>query len=211
MTTRLFLLRHGETEANIDQIYQGQGDSPLSELGRQEASELARALKSENFSAVYSSDLLRSHETASYVAEPHNIAAIKLEGIKERHYGIWEGLNFEEIKKKHSKIYRGWLEDPARTTIPEAETLEALQQRGVNTIEEIINKHQGQTVCVVGHGGINRVILFHYMNLDLNNFWRIKQDNCCINIIEFNKIPIVLLLNSTWFLGEKRMRGSGYY
>ena len=209
--TKLFLMRHGETLANIEQVYQGQGDSPLSELGASEAKELAATLKKERFSAVYSSTLSRSYETASIIAEPHKVKAQKIPGLIERYYGAWEGMTFEEIRKKYSKIYKSWLENPGKTVIPQAEALPDLQERGVAAIEALIKKHRGQTICVVGHGGINRVILFHYMNLELNNFWRIKQDNCCINIIEFGKTPVVLLLNSTWFLGEKRMKGSGYY
>jgi broad specificity phosphatase PhoE len=209
--TKLFLIRHGETLANIEQRYQGQGDSPLSELGIDEAKDLAKALKSEGFAAVYSSTLIRSNETAKIIAEPHGSKVEKFPGMKERFYGVWEGLTFTEIKDRYPKIYGSWLENPDRTKIPKAEPLKDLQKRGVAAIEKLIKKHKGRTICVVGHGGINRTILFHYMKLDLNNFWRIKQDNCCINIIEFGKAPSVLLLNSTWFLGEKRMKGSGYY
>jgi len=86
-----------------------------------------------------------------------------------------------------------------------------MQERGVSAIEKLIAKHPGQTICVVGHGGINRCILFHYMNLWLDNFWRIRQDNCCINIIEFDSHPMVALLNSTWFLGERRISKVGIY
>jgi broad specificity phosphatase PhoE len=211
MTTKLFLIRHGETHANIEQRYQGQGNSHLSELGLKEAEELSNALKGQQFSAVYSSDLIRSFDTACAIAKPHKLEPTKLPGLKERFYGEWEGLTFEEIKKKYPAVYSSWLVDPAKTVIPGAETLDVLQERGVRVIEQLVKKHDEQTICVVGHGGINRAILFHYMVLDLNNFWRIKQDNCCINIIEFGSIPSVMLLNSTWFLGEKRMRQTGYY
>jgi alpha-ribazole phosphatase/probable phosphoglycerate mutase len=209
--TRLYLLRHGETQSNIEQRYQGQGNSPLSELGIEESTELSKALQSEPIKAFYSSDLTRAHETAKIVAEPHGLQVKKLPGMKERFYGEWENLTFDEIKKKYPEIYETWLMDPAKAKIPGSETLEELQSRGVETIESTIKNHDGETICIVGHGGINRMILFHYMNLDLNNFWRIRQDNCCLNIIEFKNIPIVHLLNSTWFVGEKRMSGSGYY
>lgn len=211
MTTTLFLLRHGETLANLEQRYQGQGESALSELGIDEAKELAKSLRSIRFSAVYSSNLKRAHDTAAIIAEAHKLKAVKVPGLKERFYGEWEGLTFEEIRKRYKKTYESWLEDPAKTVIPKAETLIDLQKRGVKAIEDIVGRHKDGTICVVAHGGINRVILFHFMNLDLNNFWRIKQDNCCLNIIEFGKVPTVLLLNSTWFLGEKRMKATGYY
>jgi broad specificity phosphatase PhoE len=211
MTTRLFLLRHGETQANISMIYQGQGDSPLSELGLEESKQLSQALKGEKFAAVYSSNLNRSYETARIIAENHKLEVVKIPELAERYYGVFEGLTFSAIKQKYPELYSTWLMHPDKARIEKAETIEELQERGVSAIQKLIAKHLGQTICVVGHGGINRCILFHYMNLGLDNFWRIRQDNCCINIIEFDRHPMVALLNSTWFLGEKRISKVGVY
>jgi len=211
LPTRLFLLRHGETLANIEQIYQGQGNSSLSELGVSEAKLLAEALKNENFSGIYSSTLSRSYDTASVVAGPHGIKVEKIPELIERHYGIFEGLSFKEIKKKHAELYETWINHPDKATIEGAETLEYLQERGMQAISALLEKHTGQTICVVGHGAINRTILFHYMNLGLDNFWRVRQDNCCINIIELGRHPMVTLLNSTWFLGDKKITNAAIY
>jgi len=205
LPTRLFLLRHGETLANINLIYQGQGDSPLSELGIDEAKLLAKALKTEQFTGLYSSNLTRSYETARIVSEHQKTEAVIIPELIERNYGIFEGLSFHEIKEKYPDLYLTWLKHPDKALIERAETLEDLQARGVAAVSKLIAKHEGQTFCIVGHGGINRGILFNYMNLGLDNFWRIRQDNCCINIIEFNRHPIVTLLNSTYFLGEKKI------
>lgn len=211
MLSRLFLLRHGETLSNIQLIYQGSGDSPLSELGVEESKQLSEGLSKIDFSAIYSSDLSRSYETAKLVSEKHTLEVVKVPELKERHYGIFEGLNFEEIKKKWPILYDTWLHHPAKAVIPEAETLDKLQERTVKAIEKLLTKHKGENICVVGHGGVNRAILFHFMNLGLENFWRIRQDNCCVNIIEIERHPRVSLLNSTWFLGEKRVSKLGIY
>lgn len=211
MTTRLFLLRHGETLSNIELIYQGQGDSPLSELGLREGEELGKALAKEPFSAVYSSTLTRSYDTASFIAKHHNMDVTKVPELIERDYGDFEGLTFQEIKKRYPTEYDTWLKHPDKAIIPGAETLEELQSRGVYAINKLIAQHKDQTICVVGHGGINRAILFNLMNLTLDNFWRIKQDNCCVNIIEFDHHPMITLLNSTWFLGEKRVSKIAVY
>jgi broad specificity phosphatase PhoE len=211
MPTKIFLLRHGETQANIEQRYQGQGESHLSELGLQESEELSGFLAREDFCAIYSSTLSRSYETARMIAKPHGLDVAKIDSLKERNYGIWENMKFDEIRKRFPDLYGSWLIDPGKTLIPDAETLEAMQRRGVAAIESLVEKHGGKTFCVVGHGGMNRAILFHYMRIDMNNFWRIRQDNTCINIIEIDKAPIVTLLNSTSHLGEKRVKGTGYY
>jgi phosphoserine phosphatase len=211
MPTRLFLIRHGETQANLEQRYQGKGESHLSELGLEESEALSKYLATEDFCAVYSSTLSRSYETAKLIAKPHGLEVAKVPDLIERDYGIWENMKFDEIRKKFPDLYGGWLIDPGKTLIPDAEPLEEMQKRGVSAIEDLIDKHSGKTFCVVGHGGLNRGILFHYMHIDLNNFWRIRQDNTCINIIEIDHAPIVTLLNSTAHLGEKRIKGTGYY
>jgi broad specificity phosphatase PhoE len=211
LNTRLILLRHGETQSNLNLIYQGQGDSPLTELGILEAQQLSEALRGEKLAGIYSSTLSRSFETARIVAEKHKLEVVKIPELIERFYGVFEGLTFEEVKKKYPKDYKEWLTHPYRAQIPKSEPLDDLQKRGVAAIERILAAHQHQTVCVVGHGAVNRAILFHYMNLALDNFWRVKQDNCCVNIIEFDLHPMVTLLNSTWFLGEKRVSKVGIY
>lgn len=211
MSTRLFLLRHGETQANIEQRYQGQGESHLSELGLEDAKAVSKTLLNEQFDAIYSSTLSRSNETAKIIAEPHKLSVTKIPELAERNYGDWEDMTFTDIKAKYGKLYEKWLVYPGLTVIPKAETLEDVQIRGVAAIDKLIEKHKDKTICVVGHGGINRTILFHYMNMDLNNFWRIRQDNCCINLIEFtDNHPIITLLNSTTFLGEKRIKKPVY-
>jgi broad specificity phosphatase PhoE len=210
MATRVFLLRHGETCANIEQRYQGKTQSELSELGISEAKELSKFLSKERFSAVYSSTLTRSFHTARIIAAAHELEVIQVKDLIERDYGVWENMTFDEIRKKYPSMYSRWLSDPGKTKITKAESLDALQKRGVAAIDKIVKSNLNKTVCVVGHGGMNRAILFHYMNIGLNNFWRIKQDNCCVNIIEFDKIPMITLLNSTAFLGEKRIK-PGYY
>ncbi len=201
-------MRHGETEANIAQIYQGQGNSSLSNNGKNQASAAANFLKNMKIDAIYCSDLTRSLDTAKAVAKHHKkLEPISLKALRERHYGCWEGLRFDEIEKKHGRLYKKWHKAPNKAVIPGAETLKELQKRAVGAVKGLMKKHRGQTVLIVGHGGINRTILFHFLGLDLNNFWKIKQDNCCINIIEpGSKGHKVTLLNSSCFLGELRLK-----
>lgn len=210
--TKIYLLRHGETTGNLEQRYEGQLNSHLSENGIKDSQLLAQAIKNIPFSAIYSSDLNRSYETAKGIADLQGLAVAKVPGMRERKYGQWEGLTFTEIKEKWPELYNTWLHDPALAIIPEAETLTELQKRGVNALEKIAANHKEDTICVVGHGAINRTILFHYMNLELDNFWRVKQNNCCINIISLEaRHPVVIVLNNTWFLGETKLEGKGYY
>ena len=109
-----------------------------------------------------------------------------------------------ELEKKYRDLYKTWLINPAKANIPKAEKLKDLQKRGVKAVKKIMNDNCGKTVLLVGHGGINRAIIFHYIGLGLNSFWKIKQDNCCINKLVFkDPYPKLLLLNCTSFLDHK--------
>lgn len=202
----LFLLRHGETIANLNQIYQGQGDDILSKTGIAQAKFISKNLSNINFSAFYSSDLTRAFETAKFIAKPHNMPVTKIPELKERNYGCWEGLCAAEVAKKYSRVYKTWLKNPNNAKIPYAETLLELQKRGVKAIQKIIKRHKDENVLVVGHGGINRVILSCFLGLDLNYFWRLMQNNCGINIINFKELyPKVKLINGRCVIDEQRL------
>jgi len=197
-------MRHGETESNILQIYQGQGDGILSKKGKLQAQAASKYFAKKNFDAIYCSDLSRSINTAKIVGKKHKVPIKISKDLRERFYGDWEGLRFNEIDKNFKKLYRFWLKNPNKAKIPYAETLLELQKRGVRAIKKIVKKEKGKTVLIVGHGGINRAIIFFFLGLDLNSFWKISQNNCCYNVIEFKKpYPRVTVINNTCYLDKK--------
>lgn len=200
-------MRHGETASNVEQIYQGQGDGELSKNGIEQAGHAANFLKKTGICAVYCSDLKRSVDTARIIAKPHGLKVRPLKDLRERFYGEWEGLKYFEIEKKYKGLYKLWLIHPNKADIPGAEKLKGLQKRGVRAVEKIARSHKNKTVLIVGHGGINRTILFHYLMLGLDNFWRIRQENCGMNIIKFAApYPRIVLLNSTSHLGKDHIK-----
>ena len=202
--TTLILLRHGQTISNINQIYQGQGDGILSKKGLQQARAAAKFFSKIKIDAIFSSDLRRAHDTAKIIAKHHKVRVTRARNIRERFYGDWEGLRFSDIAKKYTRLYKLWLKEPNKARIPGAETLKDFQKRSVRAVTKIIKANKGRTVLVVAHGGTNRTILFKYLGLDLNNFWKIRQSNCCYNIIEFKKpYPKVVLMNGTSYLFKK--------
>ena len=204
--TTLILCRHGETESNAAQIYQGQGNGMLTKKGLRQAKTLEKTLSGFKIDSVYSSDLQRAFDTASMIAKSRG-KQVKIDPrLKERFYGEWEGLNFDKIVKDYNSLYKTWMKNPAKARIPAAETLKELQKRGMSGINSIIKRNKGKNVLVVAHGGINRTILFSFLGIDLNYFWRLKQDNCCINVIVIDDktgVPKVLLVNYTPLDGEK--------
>lgn len=184
MGCRLFLIRHGETAWNKDSRLQGQTDILLSDAGRKQAEALSRRLAGENFSAFFSSNLKRSLETAEIIAKPHNQEVYISPGLQEINFGDWEGLTIDEIRKNYSEIASKWWASPLETRVPGGETLGELAERSSIAVKSIVNRYPNQKVVVVAHGGTIRSIVGMVLGLDLNQYWRLRQDNASMSIIE---------------------------
>ena len=197
---RLFLVRHGETIANAENRYQGSSDYPLSDIGLSQAKQLHQLIKDIPFSQVFSSDLQRSVLTAEIASGGKNPQQVSQ--LRERHFGVWENLKATEIKETWPELHKQWTTNPVNTIIPGAETHEEVFSRVREGLAVVHSNYQStaepENFLAVFHGGINRYILCHYLGLTIDSFWKISQDNCCINLIEFNNNhPTVTLLNYT--------------
>jgi broad specificity phosphatase PhoE len=151
--TELLLARHGETDWNLERRVQGHTDRPLNGTGREQARELSLVLASEPLVAVYASDLSRAHETATTVARPHGLEVITEPGLREKHFGTWEGLTDTEIRHRFPDAPRGGWGD--------GETREQLAARTMAALDGIRARHAAGPILVVSHGGPLRVILEH--------------------------------------------------
>lgn len=196
--TRLYLIRHGETDWNVENRYQGQIDSTLSDRGRVQTERLAEALAQVPLQAVYSSPLSRARETAQVVAAVHGLPVVTLDGLREVGMGEWEGLTEQEITARFGDVLTARRRDPERVTPGGGESLVALQARGLDTVRQIVARHPGGTVAVVAHGGLNKTILLALLGAPLGRYWTIRQDNGAINVLEFDaRGARVQLLNET--------------
>ena len=152
--TRVLAIRHGETAWNVDTRMQGQLDIPLNETGRWQARRLALALADEGISAVYSSDLLRAFETAQSVARGSGQPIVSDRGLRERSFGVFEGLTFREVEQRWPEQSERWRKrDPDHG--PEGgETLRDFHARCVATATRLAAAHPGETIALVAHGGV---------------------------------------------------------
>ncbi|WP_333652715.1 alpha-ribazole phosphatase [Dissulfurispira sp.] len=207
MVTTLYLVRHGETEGSEVKRYKGSIDVPLSKKGirqmEQVAKYLNRSYKSyktyNGLKAVYCSPLIRALKSAEIVAKPHGLKPIEIPDLRERSFGIWEGMSFNEIKDKYPEEFEAWVSNPLKYSPMGGESTLEVRDRVIIALNKILNDHNSQgaiNIAIVAHGGVNRIILCHIMGIPLENIFRIEQDNAAVNIIEFwEKYPIVKLLN----------------
>jgi broad specificity phosphatase PhoE len=201
LNTRLLLIRHGETLWNREQRCQGFSDVALSELGVKQAQLLSRALQRGRVDAFYSSDLIRAKKTAEIIAEPHGISVRTDVRLREMNQGQLEGKNIEEMLKEYPEILRQWVQTPAEVVMPGGESLKQIQGRGWHAFQEIMEKHPGQNIAIVGHNLLNVCILCKILDIDLNNFRKIKQHSSAINEIEQGPHGLVIIrLNDTHHL-----------
>jgi len=181
---KLFLVRHGETLWNHALRYQGHADVPLSRSGMDQARALAKRLAAQRFAAFYASDLQRAYATARILAEPHGATVHKVPELREINFGDWEGLTREEIIKLYPDLSRQWWSRPFDTRLPNGETLNEVAARAAGALQKIAVRHPDDQVVVVAHGGTIRAGIARLINMDLNQYWRLRQDNAALNIVE---------------------------
>ncbi len=200
---RLILVRHGETYWNEEGRFQGRIDVELNKNGKDQAMKLAGALKNVKIDAIYSSPLKRSFLTAEAVAEEHGSNVDQVSEFNEIDHGLWEGSTVEQVLEEDGDAYRVWLENPENASMPSGEDLEDLRSRAVSRLHQIFERHKdGETILVVGHDATNKVIICHALGLDNSHFWKIKQGNASIDILEYENGKFrITLLNDTCHLG----------
>jgi phosphoserine phosphatase len=206
--TTLLLIRHGETEWNAQRRVQGQTNSPLSARGRLQAQAVAARLSGIPLHAIYSSDLSRALDTASPIADARHLSIIPLSGLREKSYGIWEGLTETEIEAVSPDGWRRYHgERQWDYAIPGGETWEQVQTRILAVLAQILANHPyaEDTVAVIGHGASLRPVILEVLGAPLPSLLRLRLDNASLSVLEFQPLRggRVVLLNDTSHLDER--------
>ncbi len=199
--TSVYLIRHGETAWNKEEIFRGRTDVPLNEIGLREAGLAGGYLKDKEIHVIYSSPLSRAWQTAQKIAQFHNLEVQPLNGIIDMSFGRWEGHSLQEIQKNDGELYRQWREEPHLVRIPDGESLDEVRIRTMAALEEMIQLHPGKTLVLVSHRVITKVLICGILGIDNSHFWQIGQDTTAINLIQHRNGKYILsLMNETCHL-----------
>ena len=199
--TLFILVRHGQTEWNREERFRGRADLLLNETGLRQALAAGLHMKGWPIAAIYSSPLKRTLETAKIIANQFGLPVKPLDGLIDIDFGNWQGLSAEEAAERDSELYNTWLEFPHRVRFPRGESLADVRQRVLAAVDGIAAEHGGQTVILVSHMVVCRVLLCAMLGLDNSNFWQVRQDVCAINAFEVRDgVPAVTLVNDTCHL-----------
>ncbi|BCR03734.1 alpha-ribazole phosphatase [Desulfuromonas versatilis] len=195
--TRIYLVRHGQVEGFEEKRYNGQADVALTALGHDQYRQLAGRLAAKPLAAVYSSDLSRCLEGARLLAEPHGLVPEAFAELRELNIGHWEGQTWKELQARYPAEWQARLADLENYRVPGGESARDMAERALPVIRQLAERHRGQEILVVGHGGLNRVILLDVIGAPFKRLFHIEQNFGCLNIIDYyaDGIAVVKLLN----------------
>lgn len=201
--TIIILIRHGETEYNKEDRFQGTVDIPLDETGLKQADMLAESLKDVPIDVFISSPLKRAYVTTEKCAALHGMKVVYTDArLSEASYGDWAGQLRSDIKKKFPREYKLQSEQRWKFTPPHGESLKSMQKRYRAALDDIIAKYPGKTILVGAHSGGNITLLCSVLNINLNHYNQFEQDNTCVNVLAYeNGEWRLLLMNSVEHLG----------
>jgi len=198
--TEIILVRHGETEWNVEEVFRGRIDIKLNETGLRQAGLLAEYLSGIKIDAVYSSPLRRALKTAEAIASPHKLEVKIAPGLIDCDFGKWQGLTLQEVKDRYKELYAEWIRNPHLIKMPDGESLNDVRERALAVVDEVMAKYEG-TVVLVSHRVVNKVLICALLGLDNSHFWNIKQDTCGTTTFAYENGRFILTKhNDTSFL-----------
>ncbi|MGS0895948.1 histidine phosphatase family protein [Burkholderia stagnalis] len=202
---RIVLTRHGKVEGIDPPRFRGRTELELTPLGRQQAERLADAIASRFKPAVvYTSPMKRCRDTGRAIATACGVAAHVQPGIDDFDYGDWQWRSHDDISVQFPDQYALWKTAPQWMRFPGGESLQAVALRTANALRELVAAHADETIVLVAHDSVNRVVLLHALDMPLSAYWRIAQDPCCLNVIDLDRAGRVKVarINETAHLGE---------
>jgi probable phosphoglycerate mutase len=204
--TKIILVRHGHVEGISPERFRGRADLALTPEGRRQAEATARCIRASwTPAALYASPLSRCRRTAEAIGRPFGLTPTALPGLTDIDYGEWQGLTPDEVGRKWPELLDTWYRAPHWAAIPGGESLQDVLARTVAALRDVIGRHPTETVVVVAHDSVNRVILLHALDLPLSRYRRLGQDPCAINEIDFSGGEFtVRSFNDTYHLKEQR-------
>jgi alpha-ribazole phosphatase len=202
MSTRLLIVRHGQTDWNFNGRFQGQIDVPLNPTGLEQARAIARRLSSETPAAIYASDLQRAWRTAEVIQQAlpmdWRCQLIAEPRLREMCFGEWEGLTYDQIRSTQPQLLQRWESNLEHNAPPGGETLLALAARVQAAYESILQAHPDATVLLVAHGGPLRMLIASALGIPPKRYWQVKLTNAALSELHiYPEGAILNLLNCT--------------
>ncbi len=191
---KIIIARHGQTKWNEEGRLQGNIDIPVSRIGLNQARMLANHLENVKIDIIYTSRLKRAIRTAQEISKFHQAKMVKTKELNEMSWGILEGMKMQHVKIKYPEIFNKREDDKFNYKLPKGESPLIIKKRLVKFVNKIKRKHKDKAVLVVGHGGINRVLMGILLNWSSQRILRTRLHNTGVTIIKLSKNKARMLL-----------------
>ncbi|MEW5966415.1 MAG: histidine phosphatase family protein [Pseudomonadota bacterium] len=186
VATRVCIIRHGETDWNVQKRIQGHTDIPLNDTGRAQALAMAFNAAHQRFQAIYSSDLVRATATAEALAQREDQTVKPLLQLRERHFGLFQGLTVAEAALRHPEAHARYLARDPDYDFETGESLAAFADRVADGIAWLVRHHSGQTIAAVSHSGVLDIVYRRATGRTLTAPRDFKIPNCALNWFRFD-------------------------
>lgn len=185
--TRLYLIRHGESEGNKRLIFLGHTDLDITERGHLQAACTARYLEGIHADAIYSSDLIRAYNTAKHTAELKDMPITKEQGLREIYAGLWENRLYEELRVEFKEDRDVWVQSIGLSRCTEGESFAELRERMLSTLRRIAESHEGETVFCFTHAAAIRAVAGAVSGLALEDAKNVPwSENASVTELEYD-------------------------
>jgi phosphoserine phosphatase len=199
--TRFYIVRHGETQWNLEGRIQGHIDTELTDKGVEQARLASERLKHERIDAVFASDKKRATKTGETIAAAHGLDVETTPLLREAYLGEWQGLSMSEVAERYPEEYAKYRADSIANRPPGAEYLQDVIKRCDEFLKQVLAKHPEQYIAVAAHGGSVRGLIAAAFGLGPDVYRRIRLDNGGLTIIDItDSKPLLVLLNDTCYL-----------
>ncbi len=186
--TRIIFVRHGMTDFPKDRIYcDEREDPPLNDAGRHQAQTAAELLSGRAVDVIYTSPMARTRGTAEALRRTLGVPLAVEQDLRERGFGIWDGLYFDDIQQRYPEDYTKWKQDPAAFKPEQGESVYDLRARTCRVIQNILMEHAGKHVVVVAHVGPIRVLVCDAINLPVERYRQLNIDHGSLTCVDYGK------------------------
>ena len=196
---KIYLIRHGETTANVEKKFAGVWNVDLTDKGIAQAVLTSEKLKDIQFDEVYCSSLKRAMDTADIIVKHQAKKPVVMDALMEMNFGIWEGKSFGEIKASAPDLLDQWFKDFEHFVVPEGESVKEMFERVTKAYKGIIEPYSPDDdvkICIVAHGGVIQALLSYFCFGDNSGYWKFRVENCGINRIEYVMgYPVIQAIN----------------
>jgi len=204
--TRIYLVRHGETEFNRMGIFRGRFEVDLNDRGRKQAAEIGAALKNQGIEALYSGPLRRARETAEIVGREIGVRPRTDPAFDNICLGEWQGMAKDKVKRDYPKLWHCWQTAPEDLLLPGGETVEEVKRRAYARVLEIVEggRDKDRVICIVTHRSVVKGLAAAFLGVPRPYFWKFYIDNAAYSVFEHDSSGFSLVSwNANSHLSER--------